>query len=696
MLSKKRSLLLALIAAIGLTLMFWMPLWSGGGLIAGDVYSYYFPQKLVYAQSLSEGVLPLWHPLTGHGYPMLAESQTGVLYPFHLLFYSSLDLNTAYNANHLLHYVLAFLFCFMFARKVGLKTFGALFAAIIYTYGWFPTRSCWEWAIIGGAWLPLALWCAESFLQTRWWRYLIGLAIVIDLQLLAGHFQIAFFTLLLITAYVPIRLWHRSQNEKETKSNSSWKPLVAIVVALGFGFLLASVQLFPAWELKQQSQRSDISGKYNPAYGNIPPLYLSQMVSSFLWYSPGIDTDKAIKGLTMYSVNADTNKVEAHLYFGMVPFWMVFGFFVGSLLYRKRITREQQMWLAIALLSLVYATGWLIPIAKYLPGFSFFRGVGRYGLITTFAVAILAGGLIDRWYQTLATSPTKKLILSGLLIVTIVDLWYVSRWVRYSPMKSDPAINYRHESAVHKILKQHELETGIPRMWGPMANVADLTGFAATPTYLGLSPKEYFDSKLTMPPSPEKENKDAPRTVTLAQIKWLQQAGVTHVLSLEKINSEASSLKLVWAGVDELLHYAIGHNLIKSIYLYELTGSRGRVAFASPQAGQQIKVTQENVNTITIDVTTEKPGQLILTDLAYPGWKVFIDDQPATPLVIDEMFRGVDLPAGTHRVQWQYRPRSVWWGAVISLITLLLLAAIAHVRYWHPQRCRFLEERLVN
>ena len=75
---------------------------------------------------------------------------------------------------------------------------GAALAALVYTYGWFPSRICLEWAIIGGAWFPAALWCAESCIQTRLWRYGIWLTVILALQMLAGHFTLAFVTQLLV------------------------------------------------------------------------------------------------------------------------------------------------------------------------------------------------------------------------------------------------------------------------------------------------------------------------------------------------------------------------------------------------------------------------------------------------------------------------------------------------------------------
>src|SRR5262245_30044347 len=108
--SQLRIILWAGLVAVGLTWIFWQPLWYGGGFVGGDIYSYYFPQKTLYAETLRSGEIPFWNWRTGFGYPLVAESQTGVFYPFHLVAYALADVNTAYSAIQLLHYILAFVF----------------------------------------------------------------------------------------------------------------------------------------------------------------------------------------------------------------------------------------------------------------------------------------------------------------------------------------------------------------------------------------------------------------------------------------------------------------------------------------------------------------------------------------------------------------------------------------------------------
>ncbi|MEZ6066449.1 MAG: hypothetical protein R3B90_12245 [Planctomycetaceae bacterium] len=204
--SRSSFLLAGLLAGL-LTVLFWPKLWQGAGIIGGDTYTYFFPQKAFYADALRAGEFPLWNNLVGHGFPLLGESQTAALYPPNLLLSRLFDLNTAYVISHLAHYWLAWMGCWLLGRRLDLNGWGAAFAATVYTYSWFPPRLALELAIIGGAWLPLALWAVESTFQTGRHRYLAALAAIFGMDLLAGHYNLAFITSLATGSYVVGRWW---------------------------------------------------------------------------------------------------------------------------------------------------------------------------------------------------------------------------------------------------------------------------------------------------------------------------------------------------------------------------------------------------------------------------------------------------------------------------------------------------------
>jgi hypothetical protein len=78
---------------------------------------------------------------------------------------------------------------------------------------------------------------------------------------------------------------------------------------------------------------------------------------------------------------------------------------------------------------------------------------------------------------------------------------------------------------------------------------------------------------------------------------------------------------------------------------------------------------------MVLDVTTEQPCILVLGELYYPGWQATVDGQPVSILRADGVLRAVGVAPGSHQVSLVYRPASLRWGAVISLVTLL--AAVA-------------------
>jgi len=383
-------------AAIGFTLLFWWPLACGGGLVGGDTYRYFLPQKVVYAELLHRHELPLWNSWVGFGYPIIDESQTGVFYPPNVLLYSLLSVNTAYNFNFLLHYVLAFLFTWMYARAIGLSGWGSGLAALVFTFGWFPPRSGLEWAILTGAWLPAALWSCERFLVTRRPRFALLLSTVLCLQLLAGHFNLAFLTVLTLVAYVPLRLFFANRDlPAETRTRA--KSLGGLsLVAVGTAGLLAAVQLVPTWQLMRLSQRVEQGPDHNLRSGAIPVWYWSQLVEPWYWYGLGTNRQAALDAARA-ELGGRTNPVEAHLFVGLVPLLLALAWTAIAV---KRRDRLSLVWAGLGLAALVYTTGWLVPIGQHLPGFKYFSAPGRYGLITTLAAAVLAGKGLDWLRQT--------------------------------------------------------------------------------------------------------------------------------------------------------------------------------------------------------------------------------------------------------------------------------------------------------
>ena len=62
---------------------------------------------------------------------------------------------------------------------------------------------------------------------------------------------------------------------------------------------------------------------------------------------------------------------------------------------------------------------------------------------------------------------------------------------------------------------------------------------------------------------------------------------------------------------------------------------------------------------VMVDVETERAGILVLHDIHYPGWEVRVDGAERPLLRANLLFRGVEVPAGRHRVTFDFRPLSL-------------------------------------
>jgi hypothetical protein len=95
----------------------------------------------------------------------------------------------------------------------------------------------------------------------------------------------------------------------------------------------------------------------------------------------------------------------------------------------------------------------------------------------------------------------------------------------------------------------------------------------------------------------------------------------------------------------------------------------------SPVSSFQSLTLQDGANRVTIRVSLDAPGYLVLADTWYPGWRAMVDGRPAEILLANHAFRAVPLDRGEHVVEMVYRPASVLVGGVVSLVAVMALVA---------------------
>lgn len=79
---------------------------------------------------------------------------------------------------------------------------------------------------------------------------------------------------------------------------------------------------------------------------------------------------------------------------------------------------------------------------------------------------------------------------------------------------------------------------------------------------------------------------------------------------------------------------------------------------------------------IVLHVENPQPGYLILADQYYPGWKALIDGEPVAILKANAVQRAINMPIGTHTVEFVYEPESLYKGIKIALVGLVICALL--------------------
>ncbi len=81
-------------------------------------------------------------------------------------------------------------------------------------------------------------------------------------------------------------------------------------------------------------------------------------------------------------------------------------------------------------------------------------------------------------------------------------------------------------------------------------------------------------------------------------------------------------------------------------------------------------------NRVAIKANAQADGLLVLADQHFDGWEASVDGVAVPIQRVNHFMRGVSVTAGTHEVVFTFAPRSLWLGAALSLLGLLLAAVL--------------------
>ncbi len=406
--------------------LFILPLLQGKVLFWGLPVLQFVPWRTFAYDLLSQGILPLWNPLNGMGAPLFANYQSALLYPPGFILYFLYLLRDApgiawgYTLLIPLHMGWAGLGMYYLSRQLGFNRRAQVISGLAFGLSaYFAARAGFFSMIWAGAWLPWLIWSVDRLTRPGDAEKLMPgvgrTGLIIGFQLLAGHAQLTWYSLLLAGIWLVYK----------SLTLGGVKPFLAAAAKTAAGLLaglgLAMVQLAATFELLLQSQRSsavdfDLAMTYS-----FWPWRILTFLFAGMFGNPGLGN---YWGYGAYWEDA--------VYIGIVPLLMALTT-IPLLIRRLRGGEPSErsglalfLWV-IVLFGTLLAAGKNSPLFPWLydhiPTFNLFQAPARWMIWVVFGLSLLAGigtehwsrpsGRRRKWFQ-LAAAASLAVIAGGL------------------------------------------------------------------------------------------------------------------------------------------------------------------------------------------------------------------------------------------------------------------------------------------
>ncbi|MFO7948193.1 MAG: hypothetical protein R6V19_15425 [Armatimonadota bacterium] len=337
------------------------------------------PQMEYYARWLKQGHIPVWNHEVGSGYYQHASGQSAMYYPPNLLLYRIFHWTVALRLSLFLHVFAACVWVYFIGILLKLRSRTALLLGLCVGGGGVMAAHQLH--------LNIVLGLSNGFLVALaaiWWMQkdsglmacLAGIAAV-GLALLGGQPMYVWLSALLIAA-----LYVAASKSEEVKVETPLRMLGKSILVAGGGILLAGVQTIPLLQYSRTFPRPEPAGHYAFITAG------SFQWSDFWHFLVPATNLKPVEGMNYW---------ETLGYIGILPVVIIA---VG-------ISRKWQWNLRTRLAVILLAAGTLLMLGSNTPlyhllqhisPFSIFRVPGRYVLLVSFGLALLAAEALQ-WIE---------------------------------------------------------------------------------------------------------------------------------------------------------------------------------------------------------------------------------------------------------------------------------------------------------
>jgi hypothetical protein len=579
------------------------------------------------------------------------------------------------------------------------------------------------------SWLPWVLAAFGRALHApgrNWLRWSAVAALLLALSTYAGHAQSTLYVGLALVLYLVFTLlvqWRGSEHgsgREPGRRHRIWQGVGALVMTGGLAALLAAPLLLPVLQHTPLTARSDLAYQETVGYSLAPVQMIGAVTPGFFGRGPALHW-----GLWQ--------RVELP-YAGLVALMLAAA---ALLLVRDgRERRDLLPWLGMALAGLavglgIYAVahGWLTQLV---PFFGQLRAPARALVLWTLGLSVCAGVGVDALMRAVVLPPGLRdakalgawqallrtgsvgwfgIVLPLLFVALLLTQGDETAFLRASVAGVALA------TAAGVWLSVWLLSEGALNGWfgsqalGALLVVLLFFELSATGAYTDISPQD----PTTGYDHPEiiaflRADPDRFRIDTRTDIAGLWQPNTAALAGLEDVGGIANPLMLAdWDAFWESTggRDTTRYNLLSVKYLIARDGTplSGNFTLALDAAGDlalfrneawqpraflaqaegdlmtpdpaqpPVEIALYTPTHMRLRTDAASPTMLVLSETWYPGWRATVNGVAEPVQRVNEIQRGVLVPAGEAVVELTFAPDSLRWGGLLAALGLVLTIA---------------------
>ena len=688
----KKALLILSFFLLPLPLYF--PVLTGKTFLWDDARELFYPQRNFVAVSMRHGELPLWQPYLLGGYPFLHDIQTALFYPVTwllTLFVRDGKLSPiAAEYTVVFHISLAGIFMFLFLFYLTRKTFPSYLGAVSFMFtSQLILRSVQPVVMNSMVYLPLYFYFLLRSIREGKPLFACAGGIIWGISVLAGYPQFPMMAILFLLAFA---LYHGR--------DYGWKRVVflwGIFMVVGAG--ISAIQVLPTYEFSLYTTRA--AWNYEAACENSlrPVRFLTLFMPHYFGKVTGQGGRILIPGEGYWTY------WEKGMYSGILTLLL-------ALLSLGRWKKERYVrffgvslpvlaWIGMGKYGGIYYLLYLVPFLHR------FRGPSKYMFFFAFSLSVLAALGVDGGGKK---KKTGWLVFAGVLFLITLP---------FSPAGGVPPFIFLIFAVISWLLVERKLKfLFIPFLlfdlfyssWGSFDDRVNwYTYYSPTPAL------RYFLSKegIFRVNGRRKGILLYPRNAGCFYPVFTLQ-GLTPLRLLRFLEAKKSMPESVYLDVYNVKYYVDESGNLrenpdplpraKMFYRWKVMKNPSPQDVASidyrttlileedpgikseGEGESRVKFLKYEKNEIELEVYTEKPGVLFLSEHYYPSWKVWVDGNEGRIIPAHYSFRGIPLTPGKHKVILRFYSPPFILGRMVTFLTLLI--SLAYITFSVRRRFR--------